>query len=190
MSIHNVHNGMPWFSASFGYLKKPIDQIENPEQHLMKIDPENPVEISMDAIRKHAQESEYFEMFEPKSYQDITDKMAEIVDQTLTSLGLPTDIEVDLQYNDFGQPEYQIDHPRADEIKSALQKDGLFERIAEFGHNAYMINSAEEARVEVLQNHQGSKDLAIEKIRQSIEEVYAKTFLYDDNGSQIDLFLE
>jgi hypothetical protein len=116
--------------------------------------------------------------------------MSDIIDETLTSLGLPNDIEVDLQYNGFGQPEYQIDHPRADEIKSTLQQHGLFERIAEFGHNSYMLNSAEEARVEVLQNHQGSKDLAIEKIRQAIEEVYAKTFLYDDNGSQIDLFLE
>lgn len=190
MSIHNVHNGMPWFSASFGYMKKPIDQIENPEQHLMKIDLENPVSISMDAIKKHAEESEYFEMFEPKSYQDITDKMAEIVDETLSSLGLPTDIEVDMQYNSFGQPEYQINHPRADEIQSALQQHGLFERIAEFGHNSYRLNSAEEARVEVLQNHQGSKEMAIEKIRQAIEEVYAKTFLYDDNGQNINIFLE
>jgi hypothetical protein len=102
---------------------------------------------------------------------------------------LPTDIQVDLQYNDLGQPSYQIDHPRANEIETALRQHLLFERIAEFGHNSYRLNTMEEARKEVMQNHNGTTDQAIEKIRQAIQEVQAKTFLYDDNGSKIDLWL-
>jgi hypothetical protein len=187
MQVSSVFS-MPWFSASFGYLKKPVDQLEHPEQGLIKIQGGDSAQISEAGMRKLMEENDNYEVFEPKSYQDIQDKLAEMVDEVLAELGLPTDIEVDIEMTRQGAT-YHIDHPRAAEIKDALNARPIIDAIARFGYGAYMMEQAERARLSVLENFSGSQEEAIEQIKKEIEKIYAKRFMYDDNGQTVNMSL-
>ncbi len=187
MQVSSVFS-MPWFSASFGYLKNPVDQLENPEQGLIKLHANDSAHISEAGMRKLMEENDNYEIFEPKSYQDIQDKLAEMVDDVLAGLGLPTDIEVDIEMTQQGVI-YHIDHPRAAEIEAALNARPIIAAIAGFGYGAYMMEQAERARLSVLENFSGSQEEAIELIKKEIEKLYAKRFMYDDNGQAINMSL-
>jgi hypothetical protein len=185
MQVNSVFS-MPWFSASFGYLKTPIDQLENPEQGVIKLHSSDSAQFSEAGMRKLMEENDNYEVFEPKSYQDIQDKLAEMIDDVLAKLGLPTDIEVDIEMTKQGLV-YHIDHPRAADIEDALNARPIFAAIAEFGYGIYMMEQAEKARLSVLENFTGSQEEALERIMKEIEKLYAKRFMYDDNGQVINM---
>lgn len=182
-------NSMPPFSASFGYLTRPIDQLEHPEQGVLKLDATKPV-ITEAGLNKLLAENDNYEVFEPKTIQDISDKMTEIIDDVLAELGLPTDIEVDIEITKDGREIYHINHLQAAQIESELKDRPLFSDIAKFGYGVYMMGQAEEARLSALENYTGPPEEMVEQIKQEILKVYNKKFMYDDNGQNIDIWLK